>query len=86
MSNFYSVLEHIQVFIYSYEKSTNKTQCLAVHYFDRMSVDKQVCRMVMLVETLTVELVETLSNLHFLFIKKAKLDFLTSLKSIIKIS
>ena len=52
--------------------------------------------MVGLVETLTVDVgvvetltvggpVETLSNLHF-FLKKAKLDFLTSLKSIVKIS
>ena len=38
-----------------------------------------------LVETLTVELVETLSNLHCSFIIKATLDSLTSLKSIIKI-
>ena len=42
--------------------------------------------MVELVETLTMGPVETLSNLHFFFIKKAKLDFLTSLKSIFKIS
>ena len=42
--------------------------------------------MVGLAETLTVGPVEKLSSLHFLFIKKAKLDFLTCLKSIIKIS
>ena len=40
-----------------------------------------------LVETLlTVGQVETLSNLHSFLIKKARLDFVTSLKSIFKIS
>ena len=62
-------------------------QVLAAHYFNRESTDKKFCRLMMgPVETLTVGLVETLSNLQFFFIKKAKLDFLTSLKSIIKIS
>ena len=52
-----------------------------------MSTDKQIYGLIVrLVETLTVGLDETLSNLHFFFIKKAKLDYLTSLKSIIKIS
>ena len=41
---------------------------MPVHY-DRASTDKQFCRlMVELVETLTVGLVEALSNLHVLFI------------------
>ena len=40
--------------------------------------------MVGLVETLTVGQVETLSNLHFFFIKKAILDFLTSLSRLSK--
>ena len=50
--------------------STNTTQCLAAHYFDRPSTCKQFCwLMVGQLETLTVGLVETLSNSHFFFIE-----------------
>ena len=69
--------------------STNKTQCPAVHYFNRASADKQFCQLtVALVESLTARPVETLSNLRFFFSMKAKFDFFTSIssKSIIKIS
>ena len=51
---------------------------MAVHY--QASTNKQFCRsMVGLAETLTVGPVEALGNLHFFFIKKAILDFLTPL-------
>ena len=77
------LIEHIQVFIYLYKKSSHGLQikqCLAVHYFNRASTDKQFCPSIVgLVETLTVELVEALGNLHLFFSMKAKLDFLTSL-------
>ena len=49
--------------------STNKTQCLAVHYFDRASTDKQFYRlMVGIVEILTVGSVETLSRVISAFL------------------
>ena len=68
------------VFTYLNEKSSyglQMKQCLAAHYFNWASTDKQFCQlMVGLVETLTVGLVETLNNLYFFFIMKAKLYFL----------
>ena len=51
----------------------NRFDC---NYSDRASTDKQFCHLIVgLVKTLTVELVETLRNLHFFFSKKAKLTF-----------